>query len=557
MNSLFKKRYRYWRRYGEIANVLFKYGFGFIADRIGITNFLLRIKNRFRGGEATKLSGPQRVRLMLEEMGPIFMKLGQLLSVRPDLIPEEYTKELSKLQDAGPELPFDVVKERIEEEIGKPIDEAFEYVDSKPLAAASIAQVHKGTLKDDGEIIIKIQRPKIDEIVEADLAILKEIAVLMENRMPESRRYQPMGIVNELTRSIRRELDFVREGMNVDQFKRNFREHNEIYVPQIYWDYTTKHMLVMEYIDGVKVDQIEKIDAIGLDRKEIAENGAKAIMKQIFEDGFFHADPHPGNIFIMRDGRIAFIDFGMMGRLTKEDKINIADLVSAVVNKNVDGIIKAFSKIGVITKDVDLRGFYIDVAELMEKYYEKALKDINMGEFINEVMSMALSYGINLPVQFTLLDKSLITIEGVARQLYPDINIFELAKPYVSSMMRKRHFSKEALKNRAEQVYAGMDALLQIPPIALDAMDKVAKGEVEAKFQLEGLDKAVSKFNHMVNRLIDALIISAVIVGSAIIVGVEGVSLNVPLSTIGTVGFILAGVAGIGLLIDIFRSSSR
>jgi len=280
-------------------------------------------------------------------------------------------------------------------------------------------------------------------------------------------------------------------------------------------------------------------------------------MKQIFEDGFFHADPHPGNIFIMRDGRIAFIDFGMMGRLTKEDKINIADLVSAVVNKNVDGIIKAFSKIGVITKDVDLRGFYIDVAELMEKYYEKALKDINMGEFINEVMSMALSYGINLPVQFTLLDKSLITIEGVARQLYPDINIFELAKPYVSSMMRKRHFSKEALKNRAEQVYAGMDALLQIPPIALDAMDKVAKGEVEAKFQLEGLDKAVSKFNHMVNRLIDALIISAVIVGSAIIVGVEGVSLNVPLSTIGTVGFILAGVAGIGLLIDIFRSSSR
>ncbi|MBZ4665324.1 lipopolysaccharide core heptose(II) kinase RfaY [Mahella sp.] len=554
MKNPLGKQYRRWHRYAEIANVLFKYGFGFIADRIGITNILFNIQNRVKGAKVSTLSGPQRVRLMLEEMGPLFMKLGQILSVRPDLIPQEYIRELSKLQDAGPELPFDMIKAAIEREIGSSIDDVFTYIDPRPIAAASIAQVHKAVLKNDGEAIIKIQRPEIDDIVEDDLAILKEIAGLMEARMPESRRYQPMGIVNELSRSIRRELDFVREGMSIDHFRRNFEGHTEIYVPRVFWEYTTKHMLVMEYIDGVKVNEIEKIDAMGLDRKTIAENGARAIMKQIFEDGFFHADPHPGNIFIMRDGRIAFIDFGMMGRLTKEDQDHVVDLISAVINRDVNNIIKAFFNIGVLSKDVDLRGFYIDVTELLEKYYEKTLAEINMGELVNETVSMAFRYGIGLPSQFTLLDKSLMTIEGVAKQLYPEVNVFELARPFVTNMMRKRHFSKEAVKARLDEIYDSADSLFKISPVALDVLNKLSKGEAEVKFQLEGLDKAVSRFNRMVNRLINALIISAVIIGSAVIVGVEGSSIHVPLSTIGTVGFIAAGVAGIWLLIDILRS---
>lgn len=549
-----QKQYRRWRRYSEIGNILIKYGFGFVADRIGITNILSKARRLLKKDNFEYLSNPQRMRLMLEEMGPIFMKLGQILSVRPDLLPKEYIDELSRLQDAGPELPFDEIKSSIEKELGCSSLHVFKYIDPAPIAAASIAQVHKGTLQNGQEVIIKVQRPGIDEIVRSDLSMLMELAKLIEANIPESRRYHPIGIVEELVRSISHELDFIREGMNVDRFKRNFQGYPEVYVPNIYWEYTTKRMLVMEYIEGVKVNQIDKIDAMGLDRKVIAINGARAIMKQIFEDGFFHADPHPGNIFVLADGRISFIDFGMMGRLTRADQQHVTALVTAVINRDVDKIVKAFLEIGVLADDVDQRGFIIDISELLDKYYDRPLAEINMGDLINETVSIAFRYGIMLPSQFTLLDKALMTIEGVAKQLYPEINVFEVAKPFVRSMMIKRHLSQQSVKERLEELYNSIDALAKMAPVALDVLLKLSKGNAEVKFQMEGLDKAVSRFNRMVNRLVFALIVAAVIVGSAVIIGVERTALFIPMASIGTLGFIIAALLGIWLIIDILRS---
>ncbi|RXS83861.1 AarF/ABC1/UbiB kinase family protein [Geobacillus sp. PK12] len=511
------KRMRHIGRYHEIAASLLRHGFGMIVDELGFSSFLsLPPRWRAEQGKKEGKTVGERLRLVLEELGPTFVKLGQIASTRPDLIPAPIISELEKLQDQVPPFPFADVRRRVETELGGSLETLFRSFDETPLAAASLGQVHRAVLPSGQAVAVKVQRPHIAARVETDLEILQDLAVLAERRLDWAATYQLSEIVDELARSLRQELDYTVEARHAERFAQQFADDSSVYVPKVFWDYTTKTVLTMEYVEGMKLGELERLKANGHSLKTIAERLAEATFKQMFEHGFFHGDPHPGNVFVLDDGTLSFIDFGLMGRLRPHVKHHLSSLIIALMRQNTDGVLGAIYGLGIVPDGVDEGKLRDDLDELREKYYGVPLGEISLGEAVEDLLSVAFRHGIRIPSDLTLLGKALLTVEGVVETLDPQFRIMDVAEPFGRKLMKERLRPDRVAETAWKRIFDYGEWLLRLPEGVKEWTKMMRHGKLRLEITAPDLEALLKKLDQMTNRLsfsIVLLSLSIVLVG--------------------------------------------
>jgi ubiquinone biosynthesis protein len=546
------------RRYRTILGVLIKYGFGHFVEQLNIDYYLELGKRLVTLDKIPKdlerLSQPQRLRLVMEELGPTFIKLGQLLSTRPDVLDKAYILEFSKLQDKVPAVSFEEINAQILRELGYPAEELFAEFSTKPLAAASIAQVHRGKLKSGEEVVFKVRRPGIVKIVETDIDVLMGLAYLIEQHVPTVALYDPVGLVKEFRRSIMRELNFTREGRTVDRFAVNFAESETVYTPKIFWDYTGDIVLTMEYVDGIKISALEDLTAQGYDLKEIARRGADAFLKQVLDFGLFHADPHPGNVFILPDQVICMLDYGMVGRLGQDLKDQLIDLLQALLNRDVNRIISQLLYSGELTDDSDMKNLRRDLHDFIEDYYDIVLQDIKVGKLLTEFIEILTHHRIHFPADFMILAKALVIMEGVGRQLDPEFNMINHMRPYVNKLVFER-FSPKNISEQAGRIVQAYSSLAKnLPQDIKEFVNRLNRNQFKIDLEHRGLEKLVTDLDRSSNRVSFAVVIGSLIVGSSLVMQIDKGPMILGFPLLGLLGYSIAGFLGLWLAIGILRS---
>ncbi|HEY8908768.1 MAG TPA: AarF/UbiB family protein [Desulfosporosinus sp.] len=429
---MFDQTLRHLRRYQEIISVLIRNGFGFILlEQMGLGS---------NGADADMdlVQLGQRIRQALGELGPTFMKIGQFASTRPDIVPKQVIRELEKLQDRAPLIRFELIRQTIEQELGAPIKELFREFNPSPLAAGSIGQVHYAVLNTGEPVIVKVQRPNIALVIQTDLEIIKNAVTLIEQRLPKAKDYPLRGMLEEFSGWLENELDYLIEGKNAEKMAKGFEGDPQVIIPDIYWKFTTKRVLTMAFIDGVKLNERQTIFDLQYNEKKIAACICKALLQQILRDGFFHGDPHPGNIFVLPGGRIAFVDFGIVGNLTPMMKRNFANFLGALTRRKTKTMVKAMLQLGVVPKDVDLDRLSQDLDTLRTKHLETSVAETSIPELVNDLLNIAFHHRIEVPTDFILVGKSLLTIEGIVHELDPTMSVAELAKLFRSEFIKER-----------------------------------------------------------------------------------------------------------------------
>ncbi|BCR04179.1 ubiquinone biosynthesis protein UbiB [Desulfuromonas versatilis] len=546
------------RRYRNILGILIKYGFGHVVEQLNINYYLELGKKIVTLGTAPKeierLTQPERLRLAMVELGPTFIKLGQILSTRPDIIPREYADEFRKLQDKVPAIPLEEIQEQIQRQLGYPVAELFAEFSPVPIAAASIAQVHKARLNSGEHVVVKVRRPGIEKVIETDLDILMGLAYLIEHHIPTGEIYDPIGVVKEFRRTIHREMDFSREGHTIDRFAANFAEDETVYVPKVFWEATGEGVLTMELVEGIKISDFDRLAEAGLDRKIIARNGADAILNQVLVHGLFHGDPHPGNIFVLDENRVCFIDYGMVGRVDDDLKNQLIDLLVNILQRDVDAVISQLLYSGEVTDEVNLKALKRDLGELIDAYYEIPLQEINAGKLLVEFIEILTSYQIKFPADLMLLGKALVTIEGIGRQLDPDFNMVEHLRPFMTRMVRDR-LSPTSLSKELFRVAQSYSALAKnLPRDLKEFINRVNRNKFKIDLEHRGLEKLINDLDKSSNRLSFSLIIAALIIGSSLIMQTEKGPMLLGFPALGILGYSIAGFLGLWLAIAILRS---
>jgi len=542
------------RRYRTIARVFIKYGFGEIVDRMNLARVLKFGKRLLRRAPAEEISAAARVRLALEELGPTFVKLGQVLSMRPFLIPYELVAELTKLHDQVAPMNWEIAGSAIEKNLGRGLGDAFESIDPVPIASASLSQVHAARLRDGTEVVVKIQRPGIKKIIDADMVILKDIARLLEKHIPESRQYEPVGLVNELARSTMKEINFLYEARNIEIFARNFKDSSSIFVPRVFWECTTRQMITMERIDGIKITDLAKMKELGISNKDICEKGGDIVFTMVFEHGFFHADPHPGNLFVTRDGRIAPVDYGMMGVLSRSQLNELGDILTSIVANDADDVVNAFSRADIIPEAANQQALEADISELLIRYHRVPLAQIDMSTIFDEFFEIVHRHQLKIKSEFMVFGKALVTYEEVARQLDPGYDLIKSAAPYVKKLALKRLGLPQVFKDLKLAALEMREFLLKFPSEARRLTAKLNRGEAVIGLDIKGLERLIIELDRSTNRLAFALVIAAIIVGSSMVLSLDiGVKFY-GLSILGLSGYLFAGILGAGLVISILRS---
>jgi len=548
---------RHIRRYREIAQVLVRHGFGELVDLLELQPYLSlprRLLRRWRQG-ALPLGAPRRLRLVLEELGPTFVKLGQVMSTRPDLLPPAYVTELVKLQDAVPAVEWEPIKAQIESELGAGIEELFATFDPLPIAAASLAQVHTATLPDGDQVVVKVQRPDIQKTIETDLEILFGLARLIQERTSLGKIYDMPGIVEEFAVTLRAELDFWREGRNADRFRANFTAEHNLHIPKIYWDLTTRHLLVMERISGIKIDDIEALDAAGYDRHRIALHAARMIVKEVLDDGFFHADPHPGNFIAMPGEVIGAMDFGMVGHLGQRMRADLIRLYIVAAQMDEDGIVDQVIAMGVIDGVLDRAGLRRDVMRLLRKYRGMPLQAVHAREVIEEIMPIAFRHHLRLPSDLWLLGRTLAMMEGVGLKLDPDFDIFAVSEPYIRRFMWQMASPRTWGKSLLKGADGWVELMGLIPRIGSQLLARAERGELEITLRYKELDQAMARMDPLANRFSLSVLLSAFIIGLALLISTFDPSEHWGLAMIVVVlGFAGASVLALWLIFSIWRS---
>ncbi|MBI5969748.1 MAG: 2-polyprenylphenol 6-hydroxylase [Deltaproteobacteria bacterium] len=472
------------RRLNEIVKTLIRYGFGGFVSELKLIPFFSTIERLFvwrRKG--TGLSVPERVRLVLEELGPTFIKLGQIASTRADLLPPDWIDEFKKLQDMVPPFPFEDAKKTIEKSLKVPLLTLFSSFDQTPVASASIAQVYLATLNDGRPVAVKVRRPDIEETIEADISVMKTVALLLGKYVPASKRYRPKEVVAEFERVIENELNLSVEGVNVARFHNLFKGNPNVQIPRVYWDYTSDDVLTMERVHGTPIDEREKILGKGLDHKKIATNGVELFFKQVFEFGVFHADLHPGNIFVRDDGVIIYLDFGIVGRLDRPMRKYLANMLYYFVRQDYFRMAVLHREMGLIGPDVDLHEFEEALRDISEPIFGRTLEQISIAMLLAKLIHTARRFKMTLQPNLLLLQKSMVIIEGVGRQLYPDINMWETAKPLIYKWMLKQKFSPKAAAEGgidAAGEFAG--ALFELPAHLNELTERALKENLKIGF---------------------------------------------------------------------------
>ncbi|MBN1142747.1 MAG: AarF/ABC1/UbiB kinase family protein [Deltaproteobacteria bacterium] len=560
MLSVFRihRNIRFLKRYRQILAVLIKYGFGHIVDQLNLTGYLELGKKILSLGsprrEIIYLTPPERLRLAMEELGTTFIKLGQILSTRPDLVPQDFTEEFRKLQDHVPAVPFESIKSQLEEEIGAAINEAFLNFDPHPIAAASIAQVYRGCLKSGEEVAVKIRRPHIQERVETDLEILLGIAQLIRHHFPHWEIYDPVGIVRNFRRTIRREMDFSKEAYTIDRFAENFSGDETVYVPKVFWDFTGETVLTMEFIQGIKVSSHAELQARGYDLKTIAKNGANAILKQVLVHGIFHGDPHPGNIFILPGNTVCLLDYGMIGRLDEHLKQHLADLLNAVTKREVERLVATLRDAGELPDETNLRELRKDLNEFVDDYYGRALKDLHTGKLLLDFAAILNRHRINFPSDLMLLAKALVTVEGIGRQLDPEFNMVEMLSPLIAKLIRERLSPGSLSRELGElaQSYGGM--FKRLPWDIKELISRLNQDKFRIDLRHQGFEKLITDLDKASNRISFSLLIAALVVGSSLIMQTEKGPLLFGFPALGLAGYSIAALLGLWLAVAILRS---
>ncbi|MCD6234151.1 MAG: 2-polyprenylphenol 6-hydroxylase [Candidatus Marinimicrobia bacterium] len=549
------RNYRNLKRYHQIISVFVRYGFGDIISRLSLDYFIQAVKYKnIKKSQFEKISIAARLRMAFEELGPTFVKFGQVLSIRPDMLPESFIEEFKKLQDNVPPFSGEQAIEEIETQLGKSVEELYSSFDATPIASASIAQVHRAMTNTHEQVIIKIQRPNIQNMIDTDLRILSDLAKLIEKNVQESHLFSPCRIVSEFSKTIQSELNFYREGQNIERFHKNFADDKTVYIPKVYWELTTDRILTMEYIDGIKISKVDELEASGLNKKIIAINGAQLVLKQIFEYGFFHADPHPGNIFVLPDNIIAPLDFGMVGSLDEEEMEAVGALLTAFVKKDVKKIISVLVNLGIMENALDIRNLKIDLSDFLDRYYQVPLFQLDIGKILNEIIAIMRNHHIQLPAELTLMGKALVTEESVGRTLDPEFDMVSLAKPYVEKMMIRKLDPRRHLRDFSDTLDEFIRLFKILPSEIRVITAKVKTGEIKIQFEHRGLDNLIAGLNRTGNRLSFSLIVAALIIGSSLIAHSEKGPQIHDLSVLGIFGYLIAAFFGLWLVITIFRN---
>ncbi len=543
-------------RYETVIGVLVKYGFADVATHPPFSRFVPKWKKlipKHDGVPVTEFTRYERIRMVCEELGTTFIKFAQIASNRPDILPDELVEELQKFQDHALPVPVEDVQDTLRQELGDKLDKSFESIDFHPIASASMAQVHRAKLLGGQEVVLKVQRPGIGDTVELDIQILKSLARLLEHRFPQFDAYQPMELVKMFETSIQKELDFTLEAANMRRFDEQFKGNPEIYVPSLYPELCTEKVLCMEYIDGIKCTDMAALERIGMTGPQLAFKGINLYFEQVFDHGFFHADPHPGNIFVLRDQRVCFIDYGMMGAVMETDRELLADLLLAVHDKDVDGLKHALLQFSWDESTINQSNLEYDIGEFFQNYSNIGLEEIDSNEVMAALNSLFFDYKIRVPSNLLLLLKALVIIEGVGLMLDPRYNIIENIHPFVSRLLRRK-FSPAKLSKRMVKTLGELSKLAtSLPEDMEDVIDKIKKGKLHIEFEHRGLEPLDNAVDVASKRISFALVLGAIILGSSLLVlaDIPPHIKNVP--AIGVFGFVLAGLFGFRWLISIWK----
>jgi ubiquinone biosynthesis protein len=523
-----------------------------MLEQMGVDRALLAPVHFFRKDKDwERLTPAQHFRLALEELGPTFIKLGQILSTRPDILPPDFIKELSKLQDSAPPVPWEDIEEQLRSAWSQSPDALFSYIEHEPLATASLAQVHAAQLRSSGQmVVIKVQRPDIWPIIRSDLAVLEDLATLAQyTSLGEF--YNPIDVVSEFSFTLQNELNYLREGRNADRFRRNFVEEPYLYIPKVYWAYTTRNVLVLERIQGIKIDDVERMRDAGLRPDVVALNAARIIIKEVLEDGFFHADPHPGNFFVLPGNMIGAVDFGMVGHLFDSDRLNLIRLYIAAVRMDAEAIVEQLIRMGAAVARVDRPALKRDIGRLLEKYYGSPLKDIRAQEVVSDILPIAWRHHLNFPPDLWLLGKTLAMMEGVGLQLDPEFDIFAVSKPYVERLSREVWSPLVWGPTLLDFVMAWGDVMAIAPKVGAKLLYELESGELPLDLKMDMQKPALETLDRALTRLSVSVLTAAFILALAFLIPRASVS---PIITaLIAVGFLLSAGLGVWFLISVLR----
>ena len=554
------RTYRNLGRFRDIVNVFLKHGLGQIIEGLQLHQFApirwwyTPLHQRLEREEEVSLA--ERLRIALEELGPTFIKFGQLLSTRSDVVPKEYVQALDSLLDQVPPFSPDKAKQIIEAELRAPLRELVADFQETPLAAASIAQVHRAVLWSGEEVVFKVRRPGIQEIIKRDVDILRRLADLIERYVPDLAFLNAVALVEEFEQAIHEEMDFLREAENASRFRANFEESRELYIPRVYLHLTTERVLVMEYLEGTRIDYVDQLRAAGFDLDSLAEKGSEVLFKMILVDGFFHADPHPGNFLVLKDGRLGFVDFGVIGRIREELLDAMGNTFIALLRRDYDALTRQSVHLGFVPDHVDLERYRqemrADLANTVEPLVGRKLTEIPPMVYVERIMSLALKHHLRLRRELFLVGKCLVLFESLFRKLSPELDFFAIGRPYARRLVAERSIFGTFSRNLGREVMDLIDVATAIPREIHLALRKITKNDLQVKLHLPELTPIIRRLDRASNRLTFAVIISAIIIGSSIII--PAARETTALLWVVIAGFVVAVLLGLWLIIGIMRS---
>jgi ubiquinone biosynthesis protein len=543
-------------RLHAIASVLIRYGFGDLVRRLGMSGVLEKAGRALhwkRLERMARLSTAERMCHAMEELGPTFVKLGQVLATRVDMLPPEWVEAFETLQDRVPFVPFDKLRPRLEEELRAAPETVFREFDPEPVAAASLAQVHRARLPDGTPVAVKVRRPGVSQTVAADLRLLERLADIMESELPDFRRFRPRELVRQFGRTMRRELDFSQECRHAERVARAFKDVPHFKVPRVYWEWTTERVNVQEFVEGIPARNLTAAVESGLDLKVLADRGAQVVLKMIFEDGFFHADPHPGNIFYLPGNRIALIDFGMIGRLTESRRQEVVRLLLALVERDAFGVVDILADWSG-ERPIDTEGLAAEIDEFIDDYHDLALGEIDLGAMLSDMMRVIREHGVALPQGLALMLRALISLDGVGRRLDPEFSAVNAARPFLRRTMRERLRPESIVRRARRNLAETVDLLIGLPRDLRRLVKAARRGAIQINLDLGRLDQFGKQLDRAASRLTVGMITAAIIIATGIVMTVASKFTVFGVPLLGYLGFLTAFVASAWLLVSIYRS---
>jgi ubiquinone biosynthesis protein len=553
--------FRHLRRYQQVGRILSRYGFGYVLTQLGIGRALIPglEKLRFSSAEILRATLPERVRMVIEELGPTFIKLGQILSTRGDLLPPEFIAELEKLQDTVPPTDFSLIQVQVERELKRPLAEVFPHFDPLPVASASLGQVHLATLADGQEVAVKVLRPGVERTIGTDLDILIELAAVAEKRTEWGHYYNVLSLAREFADTLRKEQNYQQEGENMDRYRQMFAGVDHIRVPRVYWDTTTRRVLTMERVEGVKISDVAGLEAAGLDPALIARRNIDLVLKAVLQEGYFHADPHAGNFLVLPNEVIAVVDFGIMGELDELERRGLVQLFVGLFREDAARVAGAMADLGIATRTADMRKLTRDLDHLRARYYGLDLAKIHAHSFFEDLMSLAFANRLVMPSDLVLVFKTIAMMEGIGLLLDPDLNVFQEVEPYVREVLIELESPVARLKDMAGQVRESSQAMMMLPRQLQRMLEQFESGEGTLGMELKGLDEPLRRLTGAADRLALALLAVAFVIGPALLIPQLDAVLP-EWQTVATLlilgGFGLSVLITLGLIFSVLRRRS-